>query len=272
MFLAVMTCFGSFANAGVCRGRGRVTGNGLRLYSTPSLKASVVGRLKKGDIVSIVNTSVFPETIDGKTINWIEVVKPSGPGGWVLSVSIASVTEEELGAEKILRENPDLVLKSLYKEFGKTGISPGCALENLSKYFDPALTALLIKENTCVSGKDGPCGVFEYDPLSLSQDPHITGVKVEKRGQDEYEVSFKEYDVPHVVKCKMTLTWAGWKVSDMIFPDDPGVPDPGRSVLEMLSKKWGKNKQVRPGGSKPGKGPRTKAKSSKKKKGKGKRK
>lgn len=101
------------------------------------------------------------------------------------------------------------------------GSGPGLldsAAARLSAVFDPALTALLLRQQRCLARSQGTCAL-DFDPLWDSQDPLGTTAAVAPGARpDEVRVVLRRSGGRQTTLVhQLVLTPAGWRIADIRF-------------------------------------------------------
>jgi len=129
---------------------------------------------------------------------------------------------------------PADVVRALYEHYpwpGPTDIASE-PREVLARYFDRALTKLLIDEQECVARERALCRVtvsIQYD----AQDGSASDLRVCEfdKKKSTVDVRFKNFGVEKVVRYKLRSIAAGWRISDVGYAD-------GSSLVKELSRRF----------------------------------
>lgn len=125
------------------------------------------------------------------------------------------------------------VVANLYKQFAWQVLFsadqwPTLAAQpqaELEKYFDPALTALFLREQQCLaSGKAEICNL-EFDPIFASQDPAASNLTIKSAAADKVAVEFVYPSTKKKIRLnfKLVKTAKGWRIADIDYPNMRGM-------------------------------------------------
>jgi hypothetical protein len=105
-------------------------------------------------------------------------------------------------------------------------------LASLLQYFDKDLAALLVHDRKCVVESGEICNL-DFSPIWDSQDPEGATVKIGSGGQPNEVQVIVVYGAgaAHLLKYKMKLTNAGWRITDIQSATG------GWSLMKLLSPK-----------------------------------
>ncbi len=131
------------------------------------------------------------------------------------------------------KSSPEDFIRSLYNfhQPGKDTPDWFGDKQILSKYFDQELTDLFIKDDECAKREEGVCNL-DFDPIYDAQDfdKETTNLQIAAvAGQgDSFNVTFTSLGT-RTLMYKLTSTTAGWRISDIKYPEGP-------SLKEILSR------------------------------------
>lgn len=99
----------------------------------------------------------------------------------------------------------------------------------LERYFDDALTSLLLKDRECVRREGGKCNLTA-SILFWAQDTEISDLRICALGSrgDEVEARFRNFGVAQAHTYAMRNTERGWRIVDVRYADGSSL----RAVLE----------------------------------------
>ena len=130
-------------------------------------------------------------------------------------------------------DTPSALIKSLYARHqpGKDQNLDWCDKKAISKFADPQLTALFIKDCQCQKRTGEICNI-DSDPFYDAQDFGTSdpNPRVRQIAPNTYEVTFTNMS-DHKLIYKMTKTSAGWRISDIDSPENKW------SLVKLLSTK-----------------------------------
>jgi len=95
----------------------------------------------------------------------------------------------------------------------------------LSKYFDPELTALFMKDDECKKREQGVCNL-DFDPIYEGQDfeEKTTNLQIaaEVSQPDSFKVTFTNLGTRTLV-YRLTNTPGGWRIRDIKYSEGPSL-------------------------------------------------
>jgi hypothetical protein len=163
----------------------------------------------------------------------------------VIAVIGTSASAEALAADQarpvrlectdLPKGGPGDVVRALYAAYPFGEERPGRPpfwdepREILTRYFDARLTGLFVADQACQARFRAMCDVT-FDLLSAGQDGEPTGHRFCRsgRGPEWVDVRFMILGKERVVSFLTTPSAAGWRISNMLFPE-------GATLLEMFT-------------------------------------
>ena len=147
---------------------------------------------------------------------------------------VLGLYHSSLAQDAVMQDSPVGIVVKLYKDFAWEGIFSSSekyhqilgfslAAQNkpvLEKYFDSALSSLLVKDADCNRVAQGEVCNLNFDPIFASQDPAVSGLIVKSAGNDFVEVQYTYPSDGSVIrlKYKLSKTPKGWRIMDIIYP------------------------------------------------------
>jgi hypothetical protein len=151
----------------------------------------------------------------------------------LLLTFIMAAASQPLSAKDADCSSPETLIRAIYRDH-QPWKEKKIALDNrkmLSKYFDPELSELFMKEDECARTTHEICNL-DFDPLLDAQDFENTPLKLSIRRKTpppnaSYAVTFTNIGRRTLI-YQLRKTAKGWRVRDIIYPE-------GFSLRKILS-------------------------------------